>query len=224
MHKTKFIVLFFVCGIILSFPTAKQVFSAAISNFTQTINANTLSIDIVDDSFASVASPAVQMSAVTFSFACQSATGTFGTNTERIYVKNPDAADSGWTASIAGSNTTAVWDAAAADFDFNDAATSGCTDGADTDSVGGQMTVDASVGTIQVGECAGCAITNISLGSQASFAEGTVDSITLMDAAADSNDIGDWYLTGVSVAQTIPAEQLVASDYDINMVLSIIAK
>ena len=208
-------------------PYIKLVFASSTSNFQQTINAGSLSVDIVDSSYVTVASPAVAMGAITFSFACQDATGTFGTNTERIYVKNPDAADSGWTVSLAASATTAVWDSAGTDFDFNDPGTSGCVDdGAttDVDGLGGQMTVDPSVGTLDVGQCTSCVVTNVSKGSSNAYVEGTTDSITILDAAADSNDIGDWHLTGVAITQKVPAEQPAAADYNINMVLSIVAK
>lgn len=112
---------------------------AATSNFTQTINAGTLAIDIVDASYVTVGSPSVSMSATTFSFTCltggSASTGTFGTSSQVIYIKNPDAADNGWVVSLAASATTAVWDSAGTDFDFNDPTTSGCGDGADSDSV-----------------------------------------------------------------------------------------
>lgn len=200
-----------------------SIYAASTSNFTQTINAGTLSIDIVDGSYASVGSPGVSFGATTFSFTCGSATGTLGTATQQIYVKNPDAADGGWTASIAGSAITAVWDGAAADYDFNDPTSAGCTDGADGDSVAGQMTVNASGGTLAVGSCSSCVTTNITKGTSSAFSQGTTDSITLLSAAAGSSDIGDWTLQGVSLSQTIPAEQPAASDYDINMVLSVVS-
>jgi hypothetical protein len=50
-----------------------------------------------------------------------------------------------------------------------------------------------------------------------------VDSITILDAASGSSDIGDWKLTGVSVGQQIPKEQP-ASSYAIDLTLSIVAK
>lgn len=199
------------------------VWAASTSNFTQTINAGTLSTDIVDASYASVSSPSVAMNAVTFSFACQTATGTFGTATQNIYVSNPDAADGGWTLTLAASATTDVWDSAGTDFDFNDANGSGCTDGADTDSVGGQMTVDPSGATLATGQCASCVATNITKGSSTAYVEGTTDSVTLLTAAAASSDIGDWKLTGASISQKVPAEQPAASDYDINMTLTVTA-
>lgn len=197
------------------------VLASSTSNFTQAIGAGTLAVDIVDGSYVTVASPTMAMSAATFSFTCQTKTGSFGTATQQIYVSNPDAADGGWTVSLAAQATTNIWDSTGTDFDFNDPTGSGCTDGGDTDLLGGQMTVDATGATLATGTCASCVTTNITKGSSSAFNEGTTDTITILTGAAASNDIGDWKLTGVSISQKIPAEQPAASDYDINMVLSI---
>ncbi len=205
--------------------SSTALFAAATSNFQFTINPGTLSIDIVDGSYVAVGSPTVIFDATTFSFACQTpgVTGTFGTSTQQIYIKNPDAADSGWAASIAASAPTAFWDSTGTDVDFNDPTTGGCTDGGDADALKGQLTVDASGGTLAIGACASCATTNITKGSSSAFNQATVDSITLLTAAAGSNDIGDWTLQGVDLSQTIPAETAAASDYDINMTISVVA-
>lgn len=207
--------------VIMGLGVGSYVLASSTSNFQQTINAGTLSIDIVDGSYVTVGSPSITMSAATFSFTCQTVTGTFGSASQNIYVKNPDAADGGWTASLAASATTAIWDSTGTDYDFNDSTGSGCTDGADADSLGGQMTVDPSVGTLAIGQCAACATTNITKGSSTPYVEGTTNSVTILTGAAASSDIGDWKLTGVSISQKIPLEQPAASDYDINMVLSI---
>ncbi len=192
-------------------------------NFTHTINPGTLTVDVVDASYVVVGSPSVAISASTFGFTCQSATGLFGTATQQIYVRNPDAADNGWVTSLAASVPTAFWDSAGTDLDFNDPTTAGCTDGADTDTLKGQMSVNPTVGTLAIGQCASCTTTNVTKGSSSAYNEGTVDSITILSGAAGSDDIGDWKLTGVSVSQTIPAEQPAASDYNINLTLSIVA-
>jgi hypothetical protein len=200
------------------------VYASSTSTFNQIINPGILSVDVVDASYATVTTPSVSMSAVTFDFGCQAATGTFGTATQQIYIKNPDAADSGWTVSLAASAPTISWNSAAGYFDFNDSTGSGCTDGGgDADSLGGQMTVNASVGTLAIGQCSSCVATNITKGSSSAFNEGVVDSITILDAASGSSDIGDWKLAGVSVGQQIPKEQP-ASSYAIDLTLSIIAK
>jgi len=198
------------------------VLASGTSQFSQTINAGSLATDIVNATYATVASPAVTMNAVTFSFAYQTATGVFGSATQQIYVKNPDAADAGWTLTVAPATTTAYWDSAGTDFDFNDP-TASAGDGADVDTLGGQMTVNPSAATLAVGQCNSCVVTNITKGASTAYSEGVTDSVTLLTAAALSNDIGDWTLQGVSISQTIPAEQPAASDYTLNMVLTVTA-
>lgn len=200
------------------------ILASGTSQFSQTINAGSLATDIVDAAYSSVASPAVAMNAVTFSFACQTATGSFGTTAQQIYVQNPNAANNGWTLTLAPAATTDFWDSAGTDFDFNDDGTSGCADSiVDTDTLGGQMTVDPSGATLAIGQCASCVVTNITKGSSTAYVEGTTNSVTLLTAAALSDDIGDWTLQGVSISQKIPAEQPAATDYTINMVLTVTA-
>jgi hypothetical protein len=200
--------------------------TSATSNFNQTINPGTLTVDIVDGSYVTVASPAVTMNPVTVNFACQTATGTFGTATQNIYIKNPSAANNGWVVSLAAAAPTALWTSAGTPFDFNDPTGAGCTDGTDVDTKGGQMTVNPSVGTLTVGQCVvSCATTNITMGSSAAFSEtGTIlNSITILTASATASHVGDWKLTGVAISQKIPAEQPAASDYAIPLTLSIVA-
>src|SRR3989339_536228 len=186
--------------------------------------------DIVNVGYSSVGSPTMAMSSGAFSLACQTTTGSFGTNTERIYVNNNNGANNGWTLTLAAETpATDVWDGAASDFDYNDPGGGGCTDTVDVDdadSVGGQMTVNPSTATLTVGQCGACDTDNVSKGSSASFdavAETPVNSITILAGAASSDDIGDWVLQGVSISQKIPGEQGIASDYDIDMVLTITA-
>lgn len=208
-------------SLVMAFGTSFYAFASSTSNFTQQITAGTLSADIVDDSYVTVGSPSVTMNSTAFSFSCQSATGTFGTNTQRIYVSNPDAADNGWTLTLAGQTTTTVWASSTPYyFDFNDSGGSGCTDGADADSYGGQMTVDPSGATVAQGSSANGTSGVTAAGSSAAFVEGTTDSVTLMSSDG-TTDIGDWYMTGVSISQSIPAEQAADDDYSINMVLSV---
>lgn len=184
--------------------------ASSTSTFNQSISTGTLATDIVDASWVTVGSPAITMSAITSGVTCQSSTGTFGTNGERIYVNNPDAADNGWTLTVAANGgATAVWDDSGDtdEMDFNDPTGSGCSDGADADDDSGQMTVDASVGTLNTGQCGSCNTTNITKGSSSAFSQGATDSITLLTAAAGSDDIGDWYITGISISQTVRAGQ-----------------
>lgn len=214
--------------ILLSFGLASIVYAANTTDLDQTINAGTLVTDIRDASRVPVGSPAVAFSATTFSFDCLSGgsrpTGTFGTGTERIYVDNPGAANNGWDLTLAATGgATDSWDnvGVTQQYDFNDpgGAPAGCGDGGDTDSFIGQLSVDPSVGSLTA-DCGSCNTSNISLGSPSAYDEGTTDSITLLNAAAASDDIGRWYLTGVGMAQTIPAEQPNDS-YSINMTLTV---
>ena len=220
---TTLVVSVFIFALIMG-GTATYVWANTTSNWTQTISAGSLTIDIVDAAYAAVSSPTIAMTAYPFSFSCQAATGTFGTATEQVYVSNPDAAGNGWTASIAGTAISNIWDSAGTDYDFNDPTSSGCTDGADAgDAVGGQMTVDPSVGAIAIGDCGACDnSTGMSLGSSDAFEEGVTDSITIYSSDG-SQDIGDWTLQGVSISNTVPAEQPAAADYDINMIVSVLA-
>lgn len=201
--------------------TSGVAYAANTPDFSQTINAGTLTTDILDSGRNAVGSPSVTMSAQNFSFDCQTSTGTFGSSSERIYVSNPDAADSGWTLTVAAtSGNTDTWSDGSNTIDFNDptGSTAGCSDGADTDSVAGQMTVDPSAGTLTT-DCGSCTSTSITKGSSSSFDEGSTDSITLLNAASGSDDIWRGYLTGATVSQTIPAETP-ASTYTVNLTLT----
>lgn len=198
------------------------VYGAGTSSFSQTINTGTLATDIRSDATTSVSSPAVAMSAKTFSFSCQSggsaSTGTFGTSGERIYVDNPDGADNGWTLTVAPSAISAVWTQGGNTFDFNDGGGSGCTDGGDADSVAGQMTINPAVGSITT-DYSGSSTTGITLGSSTAYVSGTTDSVTLVTAANTSPDVWRGYFTGFSLSQTIPAEQAAAA-YTLSFVLT----
>lgn len=215
-----------VCAFLLV--SATPVYAANNSDLTQSITAGTLATDVLDASRVPVASPTAAMSAKTFSFTCQSggsaSTGTLGTNTQRIYVTNPDAADNGWTLTMAAtSGATSRWANGGVTqfFDFNDPTTSGCTDGGDADTSGGQLTVDPTAGTLTT-DCTSCVSTNVSLGSSAAFSQGATDSITLLNASAASNDVWRGYLTGATLSQTLPAEQAVDS-YTLNFTITVTA-
>lgn len=206
--------------------------AASNSNFTQTINTGTLTTDILDSGHNSVVSPTVAMSAKAFSFNCYAggtaSTGTFGSTNERIYVSNGDAADNGWTLTVAATGgATATWSNGGASqrFDFNDpsGSTAGCTDGADAgDNFGGQMTINPAAGSLTT-DCASCTSTGVSLGSSSAFNQGTTDNITLVNAGSTSNDVWRGYLSGATISQTIPAEQA-ADNYTLNLTLTATAQ
>ncbi|MBW6441700.1 hypothetical protein K0B04_02200 [Patescibacteria group bacterium] len=185
-----------------------------------TYTAGSLSADIVDSSGVSVSNPSINMSEKTFDFSSQSSTGTFGVSSQKIRVTNTTAGPS-WTLSLAAVEGSGdYWSGASSDYDYNDP-TSNAGDGSDSDTWGGQMSVDPSVGTIT--PQSGCTNTGLSLGSSSSYdEESSVNSITLMSATSSASTNCYWDLTGVSVNQSIPPEQP-AGTYSINMVLTIVA-
>lgn len=185
-----------------------------------TYTAGSLSVDIVDSSGVSVSNPSISMSEKTFDFSNQTSTGTFGVSNEKIRVNNTTASPS-WTLSLAAVGGPGdYWNGSPLDYDYNDPS-SNAQDGSDSDSLGGQMTLNPSAGTIT--PQSGCSNTGISLGSSSSYdEEDSVESITLMSATASASTNCYWDLTGVSVSQTIPSEQP-AGTYSISMVLTIVA-
>lgn len=188
--------------------------------FSQLINAGVFYADVLDTNRDPVTNPSVSFGASSFSFDCETTTGTLGTNSERLYVVNPSSATNGWTLAIAAtSGQTAVWsNGSSLTYDYNDPSGSGCTDGADGDTVGGQFTVNPATGTVTA-DCSSCSNSNISLGTSNAFSEGSLSSVTLINAAPASDDSGRWYLTGATVSQKIPAEQQAAT-YTISLTIT----
>jgi len=192
----------------------------------QTINAGTLSTDIYQsDDTTPVASPSVAFGAKNVGFTCQTSTSTLGDANNKLNVTNLDTGNShsGWTLTMAPAATTASWTSGSNHYDFNDGSASCGADGADADSYGGQLTVNASTGATLTQDCNGgsCTGSGASKGSDnQKFVEGTADSATLM---TDSN-YTPWegYLTGVGLSQTIPSSQTNGS-YSLTMVITVTA-
>ena len=226
----KNIIALIVVSVMVLVVSVAHVSAANTPTLNQTINSGTLATDILDASRVAVGSPAAAFSAKSFSFDCQysgsASTATLGTNSQRLYAINPDAADNGFTLTIAAtSGVTTLWQngGSSQNYDFNDptGVNAGCTDGGDADSRPGQLSVDPSVSTLTT-DCGTCTATNVTKGSSSAFNQGTTDSITLLNAAAASDDIWRGYLTDIAMSQTIPAEQP-ADSYSINMTVTITA-
>jgi len=146
----------------------------------------------------------------------------------RLYAINPSAATpNGWNVTMAPTGgATALWQnpGATKKFDFNDptGSNAGCSDGADTDTFAGQITVNPAAATLTT-DCQSCTATGVTKGSSAAFSQGATDSVTLLSASSAANNPWRGYLTGVGLSQTIPAEQAADSSYSINMTLTITA-
>ncbi len=178
--------------------------------------------DIVDGSGASVASPSVTFPSQTFGFSCQTATTTLGSATQKIRVTNTTAT-AGWQISIAPTNgATAVWsDGGTNTYDMNDPTSTGCTDGPDADSVGGQMTINPSVSTVTP-SMNGCTLTGITKGASTAFNQGVTNSIPLLTSAGGNINCS-WDITDISISQQIPAEQHYTS-YSLGLTMTIVAQ
>lgn len=177
--------------------------------FSQQINSGTLSTFIGDASGVEVTSPNVVFPAQSVSNAVQTSVGTYGTNTERIYIDNPGGADSGWTLSLAAtSGASATWTSGGNTYPFNAAS-----------SALGQLTINATPGTLTA---AVGTTTGITKGSTGTFSGGTNTPIGLLAASAGSDNIARVYLTGVTASQTIPASQ-VAGSYTIDFTQTAVA-
>ena len=180
--------------------------TTATSELSQTINAGTLSTDIRDTGDAVVSNPTFAMGAVNVSTSAQTATGTFGEAGKRISVDNPGGANNGWTLTLnATTPGTGKWTSGSNTYQYNGNATTG------------QLTVNPAAGTLtsMVGSSTG-----ITLGSQAAFS-GT-SPVTLISAAAGSDDVWRGYVTGVGLSQAIPAGQA-AGTYTLPMTQTVTA-
>lgn len=179
-----------------------------------------LSVDIVDGAGASVAIPSVLFGGLSASASCQTSNGTFGTTSEKIRLINGTATP-GWSLGAAATlGATANWSSGPATYDFNDSSGSGCTDGADADSLAGQLTISPSTATNT--PQGGCSTTGISLGSPSGFNQGIVDSITLATASGAANTNCYWDFTDISLSQTIPSYQASGS-YSIDITITSVA-
>lgn len=202
--------------------SVKQGWAATFAYNAYVPPSGSLNVDIVDASGTSVGSPSLAMSNVASSSSCQDSTGIFGVSAQRIRLTNTTAT-SAWSLSMAATGgVTGNWSSGTATYDFNDSSGSpaGCSDGADADSLSGQLSVDPSVGTMT--PQAGCSNTGVSLGSSSAFAQGTTDSITLASASGSAQVNCYWELTNVALSQKIPSFQP-AGSYSIQMTLTAVA-
>lgn len=176
-----------------------------------------LDVQVVDADGNAVASPAVAFLSKAFSMTYQTSTATLGTTSEKLRVTNPSGTTDTWSLNFAAtSGSASAWTNGTNTYDFNDS-TASAGDGADTDSVGGQLTVDPSAGTIA--GVSGTSTSNVSKGNSDSFVEGSANSIDLMSAAAGAQKPGQWDFTGITLSQSIPGGQATGS-YAIDMTLT----
>lgn len=200
-----FIAVFSMATALIAIPAAYAA-PAADSKLSQTISPGVISTDIRNASGDVLSGQVFAMSPVSVSNTQQTATGAFGTASQRITVDNPGGANGGWTLTLnATVPGTAKWVSGSNNYSYNGTIAQG------------RLTVNANAGTLaaSIGT-----VTGIAKGASASFS-GT-SSVTLLTAAASSDDIWQGYITGVSLSQTIPASQP-AGSYQIDMTQTVTA-
>lgn len=185
--------------------TFKLALGASTYTFNLTVNAGTLSVDVVDASGVSVASPAVTFASVTTGFTVATSTGTLGTSSEKIRVSNPTQTAT-WSLTFAPTGTQALWFANGNTFGYKSA-----------DHSTGTMDVDPSTGTLA--GVSGCSTSNVSLGSAGYFSP-TSQSRTLASASSGAATFCQWDLTGVTIKQEVPSSQSSGS-YQIGMTVTV---
>lgn len=179
-----------IVGVVGLAGTAVYAATTANSTLSQTISAGTLSTDIRDRSDGIVTNPTFAMGAVTVSTAAQNATGKFGEADKRITVDNPGGANNGWTLTLNATTPGSTWTSGVNTYKYNGTATDG------------QLTVNPAAGSLT--SLTGTS-TGITLGQEATFSGAAP--VTLVNAAANSDDVWRGYVTGVDLKQAIPAGQ-----------------
>lgn len=207
--KIKALILASVVGVAVGVAPAVYAATTANSTLTQTISAGTISTSIRDAAGDIVSSPSFAMTSGTVSTSTQTSTGTFGSNTQRITVDNPNGSVTGgaWTLALnATTPGTGVWSNGSATYPYNGTASTG------------QLTVNPAAGTITatVGTT-----TNVTLGTQSTFSGSTP--ITLVTASTTAEAIWNGYVTGIGLSQIIPANTPTGS-YSISMTQTVTAQ
>lgn len=179
-----------------------------------------LGVSIVDASGVDVTTPIVPFSStVTTTTLCNTSTATLGVSSQRIRVTNA-LVTNGWNVSIAATaGPTSLWNSGASFYDYNDS--SGCSDGGDSDSWGGRLTVNPSTATVT--PSGSCTSTGVSKGVSTAFSEGTTNAITLLSADASSQRFCYWDVTGVALSQQVPARTQ-AGSYNLDMTVTVTAQ
>lgn len=180
-----------------------------------------LTIDMVDSLGISVPSPSFSLALAYKATGCQLPSGSFGTSSQRLRIKN-SLSGTGWNISLAATGgAAALWERTdlAADYDYNDPA--GCTNpGSDGDGEGGQLGVDPTPATFTPDP--ECGVTGISRGSSANFTQGSINSITVLNASAAASLYCYWDVTGVTVTQQLsPAQE--EGMYSLDLTATVVA-
>lgn len=151
-----------------------------------------LSANFVDAAGAVIPTPTAVFTGITTGTTL--ATGALTTPTSKIRVTNTRAV-APWSLTIAATaGPTTAWFAGANSLGFNHPV------------AGSALTVDPSATVVSpIGAL--CTTTGVTNGAAATFNQGVVDSITLMNAGGSAMTGCAWDLTNINLTQTVPAAQ-----------------
>jgi hypothetical protein len=185
--------------------------------YFNTVDPGVLSVDIVDGMGNTIANPGFSFPAIDSSFQCSQNTVTPTNIIMRVRNQTPNPS---WSLSVAPTaGSSGLWQASESVYDFNDP--SGCMDGADPDSAGGQLTVDPRAVTAQAQS--GCSSEGISSGGVMSFREGTADSAQIASSSSLSNIDCYWdFSSSIEYSQALPSA-LSADQYTLNLTMTVVA-
>lgn len=187
-------------------------YAATNPNLTQAITNGVLSIDIVDGSGVSVASPAIAFPSKSFDFDCQDSVATLASTTNKIAVSNPKkaASNTGVKVDINATTPDTDWTSGSDTYAYNDAAGSGCTSG--------QLSVSGIAFTKTAGTSTLTSGTDYTLPGGSFSSTSAVTLLNVTKQAAWEGEITDLTLT-----QKLPAEQA-AGSYSLGMTVSAISQ
>jgi hypothetical protein len=190
--------------------------------YSRFITPATLGVDMVDANGTAIGSPSIAFTSLLTSFSCQTSTATLGTSSQKIRISNGTANEL-WTVSIAATGgVTSNWtNGSTGQYDYNDSGGSGCTDSGDADSLGGQLSFDASVSTI-TNLFHDCDASGITKGALAGFVQGTTDAVTIANTSSAAIKNCDFDITGIAASQEVPAERP-TGNYSLNMTITVTA-
>lgn len=220
-------VLSFVCTVLFLLALLFVFYGArgdATANFTMSILPQPLAVNIVDEDYNPIDEPEMDFTEMSYAPNCREVTTQLTSAEQRLYVRNFDAADGGWSVTISADDPTAVWSNGDYEFDFNDPTGDGCVDGDDADTLAGSMEIYTEDPLLDSWLCPSCSSDFVEHVTSWIFDEkGWINSVTLVYATVDSDNRGDWLMSDIMVRQTIPASQPAVGDYEIPLLLSITA-
>lgn len=161
-----------------------------------------LSVEFVSSNDETVTIPSNTFSATNITNECVTTSVSIGDSSEFLRVEN-DSLASSWSLSISAFNgISSIWsNGGTGSYDYNDI--NGCTDGTDSDGVGGQMAFVSA--PLSITPASLCSNNGISIPTDSSFAEGITDSLTIATSSSSTPRGCYWDIRNIQLEQKIPA-------------------